>query len=850
MSSPDCPTRDELLWYVAGRLSEGSADAVSAHVAVCPDCRAVLSTLDDAEDTLADELRRLAVEDPYHAEAECTAAVSRLEAMAGGRSTVAEFPAMGSLGEYEFLEEIGHGAMGTVFKARHKKLGRSVALKLLPAEHVGDQRAIERFEREMMAVGSLNHPNIVRAHDAREIEGVRLLAMEFVDGMDLSKLVHYAGPLPIADACEIVRQAAVGLQYAHENDRVHRDVKPSNLMLDRDGQVRVLDLGLALLQADQPAGSEMTGYGQALGTPDCMAPEQVYDAHAVDFRADVYGLGCTLYKLLSGRYPFSGPRYATKADKMRGHTQDPVPPINEHRGDVPEELIGLLDRMLAKDPAQRSDSVKEVADALVALTVGADLARLLARAERARRSESEAAETPATDPLRGSAVVDTKWPVSTPTQPAGSLLRRHSRLIAVAASLAGVLLLGVVLTVRGRYGTLTIDVSDPNVQVAVKQGGELVEALDAKSGWTIRLNSGKYDIELQAGQDQFKLDNDTVTVTRGGKVQVKVTLKRPAEKAREDPSVAKADEGQDRPPKPAEVDNEPSDSPDDPDREVAKWAVSHGGNVTVRRNDKTVETCHVADFPSEPFSVVTVDMTSCTYRPTDADVVRFLSLKQLAGVQLLHTDLTDDGLRQISQISSLRLLWCRSDSFTDEGIKHLARMPKLNNISLVSSPGPTERGLAELCSPRMQYLYLSGQSITDTFMRNLSRCPHLRQIHLNDTHISDTGLVSLGGLQSLTVLHLAETNITDSGIAHLAKLPSLTSLNLSQTKITDSGMGELAKCSTLQWLAISYTRVTDRGLSQLASLPKLTALYATGTDVTDAGVASFRKARPSCAVYY
>jgi len=179
--------------------------------------------------------------------------------------------------------------MGTVWKARHRRLHRHVAVKFLPKERVGDAQAIARFEREMAAVGELDHPHLVRAHDADETEGQPFLVMEYVEGIDLSALGARLERLPIAEACEAIRQAALGLQYAHEHGLVHRDIKPSNLMLTRDGQVKILDLGLALLQISEMGRGELISTGQTMGTADYMAPEQVDDRHSVDIRADIHG---------------------------------------------------------------------------------------------------------------------------------------------------------------------------------------------------------------------------------------------------------------------------------------------------------------------------------------------------------------------------------------------------------------------------------------------------------------------------------------------------------------------------------------------------------------------------------
>jgi serine/threonine protein kinase len=301
-----------------------------------------------------------------------------------------------TLGEYELLAKLGEGGMGTVYKARQVRLDKIVALKLLPRDRTGDPLAVTRFEREMKAVGRLSHPNIVQAYDARDIEGTTVLVMEYVEGCDLSQLVRRVGPLPVADACELVRQAALGLQYAHEHGMVHRDIKPSNLMLslpsracgrraggeDSSAVVKILDLGLALLNTESAVGGgEMTSTGQAMGTADYMAPEQATDSHRVDIRADIYSLGCTLYKLLTGRLPFTGPQYDTAMKKMLAHVQTPPPAANSLRPEIPDELVAALERMMAKDPVDRFQVPAEVAEAMAPLCSGANLAGLFALAD-------------------------------------------------------------------------------------------------------------------------------------------------------------------------------------------------------------------------------------------------------------------------------------------------------------------------------------------------------------------------------------------------------------------------------------------------------------------------------------
>jgi len=288
---------------------------------------------------------------------------------------------LGELGEYQLLEKLGEGGMGTVYKAVQTRLDKIVALKILTSGRMEDEEAIARFEREMKALGRLDHPNIVQAHDAREIDGTLVLVTEYVDGMDLNELLRRTGPLSVADACKLIRQAAVGLQYAHEHGLVHRDVKPSNLMITRRGQVKLLDLGLARFQIGDTSGREVTAAGQAVGTPDYMAPEQIADTHTVDIRADIYALGCTLYKLLAGRPPFSGPNYKSAFDKQSGHMEHTPPPIERVRADTPDELVAVINRMLAKDPEDRFATPRKVAEAVRPMAADSNLAKLWATAE-------------------------------------------------------------------------------------------------------------------------------------------------------------------------------------------------------------------------------------------------------------------------------------------------------------------------------------------------------------------------------------------------------------------------------------------------------------------------------------
>jgi serine/threonine protein kinase len=264
------------------------------------------------------------------------------------------------IGEYELGDELGGGGMGVVYRARHRRLDKWVALKLLPFHTRPSQDAVERFLREMRAVGGLKHPNVVEAYDAGEQSGVVYLAMELVEGMDLHRLVRKRGPLPVAEACALVRQAALGLQHLHERGLVHRDIKPSNLIRTADGTVKVLDLGLARWRVE--TAGDLTGPGQGVGTPDYMAPEQVRNAATVDGRVDLYGLGGTLFYLLTGKAPFAH-RMEVYA-KMDAHRSEPPADLRVLRAEVPAALAELVSRLLAKRPEDRPQTAAEVAAAL------------------------------------------------------------------------------------------------------------------------------------------------------------------------------------------------------------------------------------------------------------------------------------------------------------------------------------------------------------------------------------------------------------------------------------------------------------------------------------------------------
>jgi hypothetical protein len=278
------------------------------------------------------------------------------------------------LGNYVILDKLGAGGMGMVFKARHCRMDRVVALKVLPPAVSQSEYALRRFRREAEAAAKLHHPNIVAAHDADQAGGVHFLVMEYVEGTDLSRLVKSRGPLPVGQAISCVLQAARGLAHAHAAGIVHRDIKPGNLLLDTKGNVKVLDMGLARIDSadNSPGGDsatdELTKSGSILGTTDYMSPEQALNTKRADQRADIYSLGATLYYLLAGRPMYRG---ETAMEKLLAHREQEIPWLRSVRGDVPAGLDAVYRRMVEKSADDRYQSMAEVI---------ADLERCLAGA--------------------------------------------------------------------------------------------------------------------------------------------------------------------------------------------------------------------------------------------------------------------------------------------------------------------------------------------------------------------------------------------------------------------------------------------------------------------------------------
>jgi tRNA A-37 threonylcarbamoyl transferase component Bud32 len=499
------PSGQRLQDFALGQLGEDELAEIEAHLNACAGCRQAAESV--ADDTLI-ALLRSAATDPDSIAVSPRDGVTRTAVGSASSSLSTVIPdALANHSRYRVLELLGVGGMGAVYRAEHLLMQRQVALKVINHELIDRPATIERFEREVRAAARLVHPNIVTAFDAEQAGELHFLVMEYVEGTSLARRLAEKGPLGVAEACHYIRQAALGLQHAHERGMVHRDIKPHNLVLTPAGQVKILDFGLARFAMEtaptggllsSPASPDaslsrssesITQIGMVMGTPDYIAPEQARDAHTADIRADIYSLGCTLYDLLTGQAPFP---HGTAVEKVKAHLEQTPRPVTAIRPDVPPELRKVIDRLLAKDPADRFQTPAEVAEAL---------APFLATPESGgRQSAAEAPNRP-------------RW-----------------QRLALAAAAVVLFAAGTVIYVQTDKGKIVIDVKNTDIAVLIKDLGG-VTILDKTNGREYRLQPGENDVrsgdyQIQVSEPSLGLDfsQKEFRLTRGQEVRVTARL--------------------------------------------------------------------------------------------------------------------------------------------------------------------------------------------------------------------------------------------------------------------------------------------------------------------------------------
>ncbi len=524
MTQLECLDREKLMEYLSGWSDPESSADIEVHLQICQTCEQSLSELESQLDPLPEFSRK-----PAQAESTSTSDIAIASALLHAKQLAQQTshsfeswePPPGDIGAYELIRPIGRGGMGSVYLAKHRQLQKQVAIKLLPTSASFPQSLAARFQREIRAAGGLSHPSIVNATDAGVHNGTHYLVMEHIDGMDLSRVAKSVRQIAFADACEIVRQTATGLSHAHAMGIVHRDIKPSNLMLSSQGLVKILDFGLARHSLWDEASAELTTVGQLMGTLDYMAPEQVDRPEGVDYRADLYSLGATLFRLLCGHAPLAVAPNMSPLTKLRMLATQEAARLSTLRADVPEALSQLVASMLTRNPDERPASAAHVAELLKPFCDKADLKVLATVASQAKQYQTEL-ETDFSSPSRAAlrpALPQLTSNASALSHPLPSYSRgRRDRLkwFVAAAALPLLALAGIFITLETQKGNLVIESESVNVNVKLLRDGAVYEQFKIEPGTKeTRLYAGKYEVTIDGASDGIYVDGSEFEVRQG-----------------------------------------------------------------------------------------------------------------------------------------------------------------------------------------------------------------------------------------------------------------------------------------------------------------------------------------------
>ena len=789
-------------------------------------------------------------------------------------------------GDYVVLDKLGAGGMGQVFKVYHRRMKRVVALKILRPDAASSAQAVVRFQREGEAAARLTHPNIVTAYDAREDLGVHYLVLEYVDGTDLSSLVKRNGPLPVAAAVDCIIQAARGLEYAHGEGVVHRDIKPGNLLLDTSGAVKVLDMGLARLEklehdnTSVQTEAEITRDDSALGTVDYMAPEQARDTKHADARADIYSLGCTLHYLLTGRPVYGG---STLMARMMAHQQQDMPALDQARSDVPDELSAVFRKMLAKRLEDRYQCVADLLEDLeaVALQVAdPDVVPYLAPGVGVPHIDLRSKETSSTT---NDATFDLP-PMPQPAEakptrkPAPATARSRTFFLGGAAILAlllggGIYLATIILRVETPEGTVILEIgeSEKSVEVSVSEDKEIT-ITDPNDGQKIRITveRGKQELTLHKNGFATQTTRFNLTSKDGRRVCVTFVPKRKPRTTAELLAKLSAEEQAAF----AELCPFPRYIPL-VDRSPAKPAlVGHFHNERrIRRHLQHLKVLTNMHY---------LDLRNC--HMSDTDLEHLADLDELRYLLLSTNPVTDAGLEHLKRLTNLQILRLENTQVSAAGVMELqkalpecliewpsrvrreppssAKMTADENAAIAElcllggDIVPVDRGAARpalLCSfygkrslanhlqplsvlTNMCLLDLENCDVADADLKHLATLNGLHCLRLRGNKVTDAGLKHLACLSELRFLHLNERQVTDAGLEHLRGLDKLQYLMLNRTAVDGTGLVHLKGLGALGVLKLARTRVNDASLEHLSGLTNLQELSLTTTRVSDAGL--------------
>jgi serine/threonine protein kinase len=764
------PGWEELQAFGQGRLAAEAARGLEEHLAGCVRCCELLEQAPG--DAFLSRLREAGVD-------------TTAEAVAGTVEAPAIPPELIGHPRYRVLGLVDQGGMGAVYRAEHRRMERLVALKVIHPSLMRHPSAVQRFQQEVRAAARLHHPNIVTAYDADQAGGLHFLVMEYVEGISLAALVHQRGPLPVAEACTYIRQAALGLQHAHEHGLVHRDIKPSNLMVvggESPGpthhapltshQVKILDFGLARLphtadgsRVGGASNGPLTGAGAVLGTADYIAPEQADDPRAADIRADIYALGCTLFHLLAGRPPFPE---GTVAQKLDRHADTPLPRLETVRPEVPPGLEAVVARMTAKDPADRYATPAAVAEALAPFC---------------------AAEPP--------------------RPPRGRKRRRWLVAAGLALLAAGLLAGAIFFRLRTDRGEVVVKGDDNSLELTIRRFPEPVpEVSEEEALQAIQRLGGRI------GRDEQVPDKPVRIVILGGTNVTDADLRVLAAFKQ----LRSLDLGR---------------------TQVTDEGLKHLTGLT-GLTSLTLPQTQVTDAGMESVGQLKqlqgLDLGFTAVG--DAGLKRLTGLTELHTLVLHRTRVTDAAMADVGRLKHLVFLSLGETAITDAGLEPLAELKELTNLILFTTPGVGDEGMKSAAQmERLISIDLRGTQVTDAGLRELAGCKGLVSLQVGCPKVTDDGVRALAKLTRLKVLDLSYSDVTDEGLREVARHRPLTNLNLhGARRVTDVGVKHLAGLKHLGFLVLSGTAVTDAGVKDVAGLPQLKHLALSNTGVTDASL--------------
>jgi len=533
---------------------------------------------------------------------------------------------------FEVLDRLGSGNMGVVCKAVRRSEGLYAAIKILASSASMSPTILRRFQREGKTAFKMNHENIVSGYSVGEVDGVHYLAMELVDGTDLDQLVETKGPVHPFLALNYFVQAACGLRHAHSQGVIHRDVKPANLLLSHEGEVKVVDLGLAAIKEGHTGSSlsigQLTQDGQSLGTADYMAPEQAVDTHSVDHRADIYALGCTWHFLLTGLPPYQGD---TITETLMAHHEAPIPSLIAAGVPLPPEYDTLFQRLLAKNPNERFASFDDVFTALEACP---EIAAPFGDTTTNVRSQ-EPKSSPASDAtVRGTAPEKSTWNSDQ--------------------------------TVRGTIdGDRDDAVTDDPLQELMRQKQLLAEFLESPEG----------------DKPATSAAPPLASTDASPQLPPPAPLPRTDRKVNPSAGTVHASPLEDTSRTPAWKEFDPLKATPSIDRDTARWVLQLGGAVEIGSDQQSKFIHWTSDLPATKYDLLTVDFRE-NQRITQRDLAKLVGLERLRKLILNGAAVGAGAMQSIGQLPSLLQLELQRTAITDDSLYYLVKLNKLLLLDL------------------------------------------------------------------------------------------------------------------------------------------------------------------------